>query len=332
VKRSLPFVLAVLGIAAAAALYYFFLFGMQHDGVPLQSATRPTSVPDGTSARLAPTADGSSVEVGRPQRGLRVVATKGRVDVQVPGQQWRPLAVGDVLRPRSSVRTYEDGEALLAAANLFTVSVRRGSFVTIADNPFQVLVASGSVDTELLTELPAEARGGLRIATVNGDSAAVLQRPGAVRVITDGRGTTTAIALKGAVVFFSHGKAVTVATGSYSSTSPTTGAPTAPLPVSSSLLWNVTWPQTTAVNKPTIAVDAEADPGTRFFFKGRVVVAGPDRHVRAIVPLREGANTIHVEVEDVNGRTYSATSPDITCLTKNPKYELEVSPDIWNEH
>jgi hypothetical protein len=285
-------------------------------------APRPVEAPRDAAIAVAPAVAAPAPAVDAAVAAAKVVVVKveGKVERSRGGGAATPVVVGEGLDPTDVIRTGDGAAATVeVGGSLVEVDARSAvSVVELAANASRIRLSDGRIAAEVRGE---GAR--MKVEVAHSDAVADAGR-GRFSVLTNGGGHVTVASKDAQVVVSARGKAVTIGAGQLSVVAPDQ-APSGPTQIPTSLFLKVGGPATTAQREKTTQVQGATVPGAVIGVNGVKVVAGRDGTFAASVPLREGANTLVVQVEDVMGRQEKRALPTITVDSKAPKVKHTVT-------
>jgi len=297
---------ALIAIAVIGALGYV---------VYSRSFSEPAKTPAPAAERprnpQPPTAAAPPVVAAPPVSSVTKVA--GRVEKRA-GAQWVELRVGDALTAQNTIRTAAGASATLDVGAL--VEVDDLTELTVGE-------ISASLAQVALTEgrVTASATGDttIRISTRDTDAVAEASR-GRFDVLSSGHGQATVAATEGDVKVTAKNTTVVIPAGKLSIVA-AGEAPTAPSAIPTSLFLKVS---AAAQARDRAALRGETTPGAVVSING--VRAAADAHgvFTGEVPLRNGANTIIVSVEDATGRREQKVIQRNVANVRPPRLETQV--------
>ena len=294
--------LAALVLALGAAIYL---------GAFPEPPSSPLVLPELEAAAATPDA------AAHPVPAFEVAEVAGAVEA-VGGAAPRPLARGDRLFEGESIRTGDDGRAVLRGPTGDELALRE-----------RVTLEVTSL-SRTLTELTLT-RGKLRAApaldtesfAVSAGSARAIA-PGGSRftVYADARGAAFVASEAGPVKVVGGGGEVTL--GARSQTVVEPGArPRDPYPVPDEVFVSVKGPEREQRGARTI-VRGVTEPGTTVLVNGVPTQVAADGTFAAPVTLRDGKNPIEVRAEDVAGRERTLRDT-VNARTTGPPLEADPS-------
>jgi hypothetical protein len=234
------------------------------------------------------------------------------------GTAWRRLASGARLFAGESIRSGDDGRAVLESPGGDELELRER--VTL-----EVTLLSRTLTELTLTQgklRAATAANTERFAVSAGSARAVA--PGSTRftVYADERGAAYVATGSGAVQVAAAGRAVVVAAGAQTFVEPGR-APKDPFPVPAEVFLAVAWPAREQ-RQSRATVEGRTLPGTIVEVNGVRQRVAPDGSFAAPVVLREGPNPLEVRAEDLEGREKTLRE-SVNARTVGPPLEADPS-------
>jgi hypothetical protein len=281
-----------VAIAASIAAVVIVLGAVLYNGLFSQEQTSASRLRS-TDASLAP----SDAEPRRLETEVRVVEIDGAVDREVDGQ-WIAVKAGDVLTATDSIRTRQDGRAVLDVGGV-TVELDQVSELSriVAT---RVELSQGRVSARVPSGRDTEFG-----VAVEGSDAVAETRSGAFAVLADGEGAATVAAVEGSVRVTAKDKTVEVPAGRQSIVA--SGAePGAPTAIPESLFLKVQKPRRRLQRSKKLSLSGTTIPGAVLTVNGQRVEVDTEGRFTAVVPLEEGENRVVVQTRDVSGRSDSA--------------------------
>ena len=252
-----------------------------------------------------------------------IVLARGSVQTRVGDKgPWSNAVVGQQLATADSVRAGRNAEATLRMGNGVEVRLSPRSEFTIRelnDRVSKIRLDEGHVTASV------DERGQrvLKVAA-RGTDAEAESTGGEFGVVTDGNGQLAVATKTGTAKLTSGGATVDVPAGQTSSAS-VNGTPSAPRPIPTSLFLKVGSLGATKTNQTQVTLTGQADPGS-IVRTGDVVAKVDERgRFKVQVPLKDGENTVAVEVLDAQGRSKIQSLPPITVDREKPKIEAETT-------
>jgi hypothetical protein len=273
-----------------------------------------TRVDDGAGAAV----DGGVVVDNRAE----IVSARGNIQTRAGDKgPWRAVAAGDRLNTDDAVRAGRNSEATLRMGNGVEVRLSPRSEFTIRelnDEVSKIRLDEGHVTASV----DENGKRVLKVAA-KGTDAEAESRGGEFGVVTDGNGQLAVATTTGSVKLSAGGATVDVAAGQTSAIAD--GRPAAPTAIPSSLFLKVAGPPSSKTNQTQVTLTGQTDPGS--IVRSGDVVAKVDEKGRfkVQVPLKDGANTVAVEVVDAQGRTKTQALPAITVDRVKPTIDAETT-------
>jgi len=241
-----------------------------------------------------------------------VVGFEGAVERSDPGEDWRPVQLGERLRAEAAIRTGQGGKAELAVGERSRITVAERSQVAVREVTAAVQrwkLVRGRIGVD------HQAGGERTLRIESEDGVAAESRGGRFSVLAAGDGLAVA-AEAGTVDLAAAGKAVAVAAGEQAAARPGV-APEPARPIPAALLLKVA----RAGAEPSGAcarLRGTTDPGAEVRVDGEPVASGGGRF-DALVPGRPGKREALVTVRDAAGRVAErrlrcGEPPDISDL------------------
>lgn len=315
-------ILAVIVLGGAYFIYQRSLGadvnGTGHNGVDLAARTL-----DG-----GPGVNGTDVVGGALDGGVvvdnraEIMSARGNVQTRTGDKgPWRTVTAGDRLNTDDAVRAGRNSEATLRMGNGVEVRLSPRSEFTIRE--LNAEVSKIRLDEGHVTASVDE--NGKRILKVaaKGTDAEAESRGGEFGVVTDGNGQLAVATTTGSVKLSAGGATVDVAAGQTSAIAD--GKPAAPTAIPSSLFLKVAGLGSSKTNQTQVTLTGQTDPGS--IVRSGDVVAKVDEKGRfkVQVPLKDGANTVAVEVVDAQGRSKTQALPPITVDRVKPSIDAETT-------
>lgn len=250
-----------------------------------------------------------------------VAAASGRVERRRGGGDPVAVRAGDLLDLADVIRTGDDGSATVELGGA-RVTVDPHSVVSVlelATKSSRLRLTDGRIAADVNTEGAT-----MKVEVAHSDAIANAGR-GRFSVLTSGAGHVTVASTDGDVALSAHGRSVTVGAGQLSVVAPDQ-PPSAPAPIPSTLFLKMAGAKdATAQREKTATVQGSTVPGAIIGVGGVRVVAGRDGAFTASVPLREGANNLVVQVQDVTGRREKRSLATITVDSAAPLVKQRVT-------
>lgn len=226
------------------------------------------------------------------------------------------------------MRTGADGRAKLHAVGR-TIHLVAGTDVEVKEltaDLSRFLLGAGMVTAE--TRPGGGPKWPLQVEVAGTDVAARTEA-GRFSVSSNGQGTVAVASDDGDVRVSARGREVVLRGGTETLVRPGQG-PTDPVPVATSLLLKVAWPEERALNRREITVAGRTRAGALVFVAGRPVSVDEGGRFRARVRLREGRNRLPVRAMDVAGHRRQGRSPRIVVDTHGAEARFDTD-DLWGE-
>jgi hypothetical protein len=255
-----------------------------------------------------------------PPPTLRVGAIAGEVTVVRAGLRTRATTGAD-LRPDDAIETAA-GSSVELAGGRYTVNLEEGGRFTV-----------GEITEELSRFRLAE---GLVSAHVEDDSRRSVEIEATPDAVARTRGGDLSVSRAGPVVavgvrrgradFTAAGSTVALAEGQQS-VARAGRAPSAPVPLPSSLLLKVSWPAPTTTNERRMVVTGQATPGAVVVLGGEKVEVRPDGRFTHVIVLREGRQRLSARAYGLAGKAASE-GPAVVLDTRAPDARFDTR-DLW---
>ncbi len=278
-RGTLLVVLLCASVLVGGAALYLELFGDESSHAALPRIAAPGEEPAPAS--------------------FTVVEVAGVVEVG-SGGAWRRLAPGDNVSPSESIRTGEDGRAVIRAPSGDELSLRARvelSVDALGDSVTELTLTRGRVRA-------APSRAGDRFQISSGGARATAPGGSRFTVFADPRGAVAIASEEGDIQVVAGGEAVTVASGLRTYVPPG-GAPSTPAASPDAVFLSVAWPAG-EVHERRAVVSGRATPGAEVLVNGAPVAVGDDGRFSREVALRPGKNRLRVSAEEAGGGTTEA--------------------------
>jgi Glucodextranase, domain B/FecR protein len=256
-------------------------------------------------------------------RIFQVVSSEGQVDAYRDGR-WIAIKQGAELTRDDVVRTVPGAHAVLRLSAGGEIELREkveirldrlsaaGSTVDLRHGKVVARVGDGS-DTLDITALET------RTST---------EGPAHVVVQADENGQVSVASLRGTAKFSSAGKSIVLPEGTETHTQ--RGAPPGdPEKIPEEVLLQVVWPEGEH-HGDSAAIEGHVRPASLVTINGAETPVGNDGRFTATIPLREGANHVAVEAEDLAGRHRAATQTLVRRPTRPPRL-TPVPGELWKK-
>lgn len=265
-------------------------------------------------------------DAGKKAAELKLGEVQGTVEIRkgVDGG-WVSAKQGDLLSPNDGVRTKDGSYAVVVGGELWEVRMESGTEVGIgelSESISRLLLESGMAKATVY----GKGRHTFEVRSTSGDATASTDG-GAFTIASNGKGTVALGAESGEVQLSGGGRVVIVHAGEQSIVRPGQ-APTAPAPVPNSLLLKIALPAAQTVNKRTVLVKGQAEPGAMVEVQGAVVRADEQGRFSTEVRLVEGPNTVDVRARSVGGtQASSAHRIELDTTVKAPT----IDKNLWKD-
>jgi hypothetical protein len=251
-------------------------------------------------------------ERARPQapETLILATASGGVEVAGPDGNWRAVRPGEHLSARDRIRTDDEGEAELRAADGSTVKLWSATEARVDElrrELKRIALGTGQITADVHDDATR-----MFEVEVDGHGGVARSRGGRFTATADGNGNAAVASHRGEVVLAARGKEVVIRSGQFARIS--NGQPTAPEPIPQSLFLKVEWPPAQN-SKRAVTVSGHTAPNARVKVAGHYVRVDADGGYRAKVELPEGAHELSVRATDVAGHVVDEKSPRIVIDT-----------------
>jgi hypothetical protein len=251
-------------------------------------------------------------EHARPQapETLVLATASGGVEVAGADGKWRAVRPGEHLSARDRIRTDDEGEAELRAADGSTVKLWAATEARVDELRRELkrfslgtgqLTAEVRDDTTRVFEIEVDGQGGV-----------ARSRGGRFTASADGNGNAAVATHRGEVILAARGKEVVIRSGQFARLNH--GEPTAPEPLPQSLFLKVEWPAAQN-SKRAVTIAGHTAPSARVKVAGHYVRVDADGSYRARVELPDGTHELNVRATDVAGHVVDEKSPRIVVDT-----------------
>jgi hypothetical protein len=271
----------------------------------------------GAAVAMAAGPAGASVDGGT----FEVESASDGVEAQ-RGGRWFSIKRGDRLTRSDVVRTSASSSAVLRLAAGTEIELRAGVEIGLDRLP-----GGPSVDLRRGRVL-ARVGGTDTLALTARDTRTTNEGPARFVVRADDQGRVSVAALEGKARFSAAGKTVALEPGTTSSSS-NGGPPEDPERIPEEVLLNVVWPSAEH-HGAEAEVAGRTAPSSTISINGAPASVGTDGRFSAKVPLREGKNVMHVDAEDLTGRTRRDEATLVRRTAHPPKLTPEAA-DLWKK-
>jgi hypothetical protein len=232
------------------------------------------------------------------------------VEVAGPDNQWRAVRAGEHLSARDRIRTDDEGEAELRAADGSTIKLWAATEARVDE--LRRELKRFSLGTGHLTAEVREDTARVFEIEVDGHGGVARTRGGRFSASTDGSGNAAVATHRGEVVLAARGREVVIRSGQFARIN--NGQPTAPEPIPQSLFLKVEWPPSLN-SRRAVTVAGHTAPSARVKVAGHYVRVDADGSYRAKVELPDGVHELDVHATDVAGHVVDEKSPRIIIDT-----------------
>jgi hypothetical protein len=254
---------------------------------------------------------------------LVIASVSGGVDVATGDGSWRPARAGEHLSARDRLRTDDEGDARLSAADGSTVQLSPGTEARI-DELRRELKRLSLGHGELSADVRDDPTRVFAVE-VDGHGAIARTRGAAFTARADGAGAAAVATRRGEVILSARGKEVVIHSGQFARLLPG-GTPEDPRPLPESLFLKVTWPAATPSNRSLVTIVGQASPLARVKVAGHYVRLDAEGKYREDVTLPDGAHQLHVHATDLAGHVADEKSPRIVIDTKT---DFKIQAPKW---
>jgi len=254
---------------------------------------------------------------------FQVVSSEGQVDAFRDGR-WIAIKQGDQLTRDDVVRTVPGAHAVLRLSAGGEIELREKVEIRLD----RLSAAGSSVDLRhgKVVARVGDVRDTLAITAL--ETRTETEGPAHVVVQADENGQVSVAALRGTAKFAAAGKTVVLPAGSETH-SEKGAAPVDPEKIPEEVLLQVVWPELER-HAETAAIEGHVRPASLVTINGAETPVGADGRFAATVPLREGANHVAVETEDLAGRRRAAAA----TITRHPTRPPRLTPEpgeLWKK-
>jgi hypothetical protein len=246
---------------------------------------------------------------------FRVAGSQGEVEVLRDGQ-WLAVPRGQILGSSDVIRTGAGSRAVLRLGNSTEIELRERVQIRLdrlSRTEMSVDLVRGKVFAHV-------ARAGDHLTISASETRTTSDVPTHLIVKAEDSGHVSVAVTDGSARFTSGGRQVILGPGT-ESRSERGGVPAEPERIPEEVLLKVVWPEGEQHGRSAV-VTGSAQPSSEVMLNGAPVVVAADGRFQAQVPLREGANPIKVEAEDLLGRQKTTT----TTLERLPARRPELTP------
>jgi len=292
----------------------------------------------GTVAGAKPLATAVSVRPLAPEvesRIFEVAEATGRVEA-LRGDKWVVVASGDVLTEEDLVRTGTGRAVLRLGSRSNETGAAAGAGATEIELRERVEIRLDSVSRAGASlalrrgKVVARVETGRSVAITSAETKTANEGGLAARfvVTADERGRVAVAATEGAVRFEAAGRAVKVGAGT--ATHADRGQPPSdPEKITEDVFLSVVWPAGDR-RDDRAPVSGKVEPGSVVRVNGAPAEADQAGRFQAAVPIRDGINSVEVEVEDVAGRTRREKRDVRRIPSRRPDLAAEPA-ELWNQ-
>jgi hypothetical protein len=277
-------------------------------------------LPAGLPAQAPPRPAPAATDDGRI---FQVASADGDVSVFREGR-WIPIQHGDVLTSADVVRTAAGARAVLRLTAGTEIELRERVEIGLD----RLSAAGASVNLRRGKVVARVSVSSEALVITTRDTRTANDGPAHFVVMTDEHGQVSVAALEGTARFAAAGKTVLVREGN-ETRSRLGEPPDDPEKIPEEVLLQVIWP-TAEKHGETAALEGRTTQAALVTVNGAPIPVAPDGRFAAVVPLREGANVVHVQAEDLAGRLREAS----TTLLRKPARPPRLAPEpaeLWKK-
>jgi hypothetical protein len=246
---------------------------------------------------------------------FRVASSEGEVEAFRTGQ-WLPLPRGEVIGSPDVIRTGPGSRAVLRLGTSTEIELREKVEIRLdrlSRTEMSVDLLRGKVFAHV-------ARVGDHLTVTSSETRTSNDGPTHFIVKAEESGRVSVAVTDGSARFASGGREVTLGAGT-ESRSERGGVPAEPERIPEEVLLSVVWPEAERHGARAM-VAGNVRPSSSVMVNGAPVVVSADGRFKAIVPMREGANQLEVEAEDLTGRRRTSA----TTLERPPARRPDLTP------
>jgi hypothetical protein len=311
---------AMLGLAVAAALFAASRLSRTFFERPDDPSPRPSSAAAAVAARArGPALDGAAADGNT----FQVVMAGGQVEAFRDGS-WIAIRRGDMLTLQDLVRTAPGARAVLRIGASVEIELREKVEIRLD----RISATGATVDLRRGKLVTHVGRAGDKVVITARDTETSNQGPAHFIVMAADSGRVSVAATQGTARFAARGKEVAVTQGTESHSEPG-GVPAEPERIPEDVLLSVVWPEGER-HAATAPVEGEVQPSSLVTVNGVPVPVSPDGRFVASVPLRDGANELEVETEDLSGRRKTSSTTLVRQAARPPKLKA-LPAKLWNQ-
>jgi hypothetical protein len=254
---------------------------------------------------------------------FQVTAAEGQVDAYRDGR-WIAIQRGDVLTRDDIVRTVPGARAVLHLSAGTEVELREKVEIRLD----RLSAAGASLDLRRGKVVARVAAAGDALAITARETRTSNEGPAHFVVLADEHGQVSVAALKGKARFAAAGKTVALPQGT-ETRSRLGEPPDDPEKIPEAVLLQVVWPAGEK-HGDTAAIQGQVAGTSVVTVNGTAAAVAPDGRFEARVPLREGANVVDVQAEDLAGRTRGASTTVVRRSARPPRLAPEPA-ELWKK-
>lgn len=253
---------------------------------------------------------------------LVLISASGGVEVAGPDGRWRPAHPGEQLAAHDRIRTDEEGDAELRAADGSTVRLSPATEARVDELRRELkrlhldsgqLTADVRDDPTRVFEVELDGKGGV-----------ARTRGARFTAAADGAGGAAVASHRGEVTLSAKGKEVVIRSGQFARLGKA-GTPDDAQALPQSLFLKVLWPPDVN-NTRQVTVAGTTAPNSRIKVDDHYVRVNPDGTYQATIDLQDGVHQLRVRASDVAGHVVDEKSPRIVIDTKT---DFKVHSPKW---
>jgi hypothetical protein len=283
---------------------------------------RPTRVP----AALATAAERAGADAGAVDDAsiFQVVSAEGQVDVYRDGK-WIAIHQGDLLTRDDLVRTVPGAHAVLRLSAGGEIELREKVEIRLD----RLSAAGSSVDLRRGKVVARVGAARETLAITARETTTSTEGPAHVVVQADERGQVSVATLKGTARFSGAGKTVVLPEGTETRSARAGAPPEDPEKIPENVFLQVVWPEGER-HGDTAKIEGHVRRASLVTINGAQTAVGDDGRFTATVPLRDGANRVAVQAEDLVGHRREAATTLVRRATRPPKLAPEPG-ELWKQ-
>jgi hypothetical protein len=282
---------------------------------------RPTRLPATAATASERAADAGAAEDASI---FQVVSADGQVDAYRDGR-WIAIRKGDLLTRDDLVRTVPGAHAVLRLSAGGEIELREKVEIRLD----RLSAAGSSVDLRRGKVVARVGAARDTLAITARETTTSTEGPAHVVVQADERGQVSVATLKGTARFASAGKTVVLPEGTETRSARAGAPPEDPEKIPEEVLLQVVWPAGEH-HADTAEIEGHVRPASLVTINGAPTVVGGDGRFSATLPLRDGANHVDIQAEDLAGRTRDARATIVRRATRPPRLSPEPG-ELWKK-